>query len=110
MQHVRKVTQYGVQEDLREVFSDASTSDVTSALKNAMQELDVDGDGGVSLNELLRVGLAGGSLGSRHLPVLAFDSLLDTKCRTLLYFDTSRYKAPLPLTVCLPQSIELSRQ
>lgn len=46
-----------LQEDLRLVFSDEATGDVTGALRTAMTELDADGDGGVSLNELLRVGL-----------------------------------------------------
>lgn len=48
-----------VQEDLRQVFSAEITGDVTGALNSAMSELDEDGDRGVSLNELLRVGLAG---------------------------------------------------
>lgn len=48
-----------LQEDLRQVFSDQLTGDVTGALRSAISELDADGDGGVSLNELLRVGLAG---------------------------------------------------
>jgi hypothetical protein len=45
------------QEDLRDAFGDSTTGDVTGALKAAMSQLDLDGDGGISLNELLRVGL-----------------------------------------------------
>jgi len=47
----------GVQEELREAFFDSTTEDATSKLRNAMQEIDLNSDGGVSLNELLFVGL-----------------------------------------------------
>lgn len=46
-----------MQEELREAFFDSSTEDVTSKLRGAMDEIDLNGDGGVSLNELLLVGL-----------------------------------------------------
>lgn len=48
---------WGVQEELREAFFDSSTEDATSKLRSAMEEIDLNSDGGVSLNELLVVGL-----------------------------------------------------
>ena len=70
-----------MQEDLRQVFSDEGTADVTGALRSAMHELDADGDGGVSLNELLRVGLAGAS--SRSSGMNSTSQVRATHCSTM---------------------------
>eukprot|EP00892_Ulva_mutabilis_P003074 jgi/Ulvmu1/12768/UM096_0010.1 len=48
---------YLTQEELREAFFGGSTQDVTSRLRSAMDDIDLNADGAVSLNELLLVGL-----------------------------------------------------